>query len=232
SPGNAPLPAHKHLARKVLAAPEPVTVVCTGPLSNLARSLDEHPDIEEKIGEVVIMGGALDVDGNVDRPGHGGDAEWNLFWDPDAAGRVWRSFLPLTLYPLDATNHVPVTSELVGDLTRAASLTRAAGPATAATLVATLWAMTFGTWECTGQPYYCWDSLTASHLGDAGICRFETVETAIVTSGPSQGRVVRGGDRAVNVAVSADPDAFARHAIAALTGADAHSPSIEQASAG
>ncbi|WP_187437771.1 nucleoside hydrolase [Actinomadura decatromicini] len=213
--GRPSLPAHKDLARKVLAAPEPVTVVCTGPLSNLARGLDEHPEIEAGIREVVIMGGAVDVAGNVDRPGHDGSAEWNLYWDPDAADRVWRSTLPVTLYPLDATDLVPVTSDLVDDLTRAA------GPSDAAELVATLWAMTFGTWECTGLPYCCWDTLTASHLGGEDICRFETIDTAIVTSGPSQGRVVRGGGRTVKVAVAADPDAFARHVISTLAGVGA-----------
>ncbi|RKS78769.1 purine nucleosidase [Actinomadura pelletieri DSM 43383] len=218
--GRPSLPAHKDLVRKVLAASEPVTVVCTGPLTNLARGLDEHPEIEGGIREVVIMGGAIDVDGNVDRPGYDGSAEWNLFWDPEAAGRVWRSGLPLTLYPLDATDHVPVTSELVADLTRAA------GSSGAATLVATLWAMTFGTWECTGLPYCCWDTLTASHLGGAEICRFETITTSIVTGGPSQGRVVRGDGRPVKVAVTADSEAFARHVIATLANAGERPPPI------
>ncbi len=47
------------------------------------------------------------------QPGHDGSAEWNAYWDPLALGPVWASRVPLVLVPLDATNQVPVTPELL-----------------------------------------------------------------------------------------------------------------------
>jgi purine nucleosidase len=93
------LPAHEELAAWLARAPAPVTVLATGPLTNLAWCLEHHPGLESRIEEVVFMGGALDVAGNVTRPGHDGTAEWNVFWDPDALRRVFHSASPLPCFP-------------------------------------------------------------------------------------------------------------------------------------
>lgn len=62
------------------------------------------------------MGGVVDVPGNVGAS-HGGidnmAADWNIYVDPRAAAIVLQSGVPITLVPLDATNHVPVTSERI-----------------------------------------------------------------------------------------------------------------------
>ena len=69
------------------------------------------------IREVVAMAGAVDVPGNVQsihiKQGevHDNSAEWNVYWDPDAAKVVLEEHpsLNVRLFSLDATNHVPIT---------------------------------------------------------------------------------------------------------------------------
>eukprot|EP00198_Chlamydomonas_reinhardtii_P007364 XP_001696700.1 predicted protein [Chlamydomonas reinhardtii] len=92
---------------------EPITVVATGPLSNVAHVLRKHGRAAaDRIREVWWMGGAVWVGGNVAFPGHDGSAEWNA--DPAAVGEVWGwPSVPLVVVPLDATNAVPVTPDLI-----------------------------------------------------------------------------------------------------------------------
>lgn len=203
-------PAHEYLAQRILEAPRPVTLLMTGPLTNLAWCLDHHPEIEGRVQEVLFMGGALEVPGNVDLPGHDGSAEWNVYWDPGAAKRVWDSSVPLRLFPLDATDQVEVTAEFCESFGRQYEypFSSAAGA---------VWAMTFGTRESTGLPYYCWDSLTASYLGRPDLCEFREVTCDVVTKGPSEGRTAssRNG-RPVQMAVRVDREGFYRHCLESL----------------
>ena len=83
--------AHLDLIEKVHASKEPVTLLFTGPLTDLARALDEDATIESNIEKLYWMGGTFLPDGNVHEPEHDGTAEWNSYWDPEAAKRVWDS---------------------------------------------------------------------------------------------------------------------------------------------
>jgi purine nucleosidase len=204
------VPGQDLLAQTLRRAAEPVTLLMTGPLTNLAWALDRHPGVEEKIAEVVFMGGALEVDGNVRQPGHDGTAEWNIYWDPPAAKRVFESNVALTMFPLDVTNTVPVTEEF-----RQAFGRQYAYPFSAA--AGTIWAMTSG-WElATGLPYFCWDTLTTSYLSVPELCTFRQMECDVVPEGPSQGRtVVSTGGRPVKVAAEVDAERFYEHCLETL----------------
>ncbi len=72
--------------------------VPTGPLTNLAAAIKKEPSIVEKIGRVVLMGGALTACGNVNAW-----SEANISQDPDAADFVFRSGIPATMVGLDVT---------------------------------------------------------------------------------------------------------------------------------
>jgi purine nucleosidase/pyrimidine-specific ribonucleoside hydrolase len=89
-----------------------LTLVALGPLTNLARALESDARRIGSIGRVVVMGGAVDVPGNVTPT-----AEFNLHVDPEAAARVFEAGLPLDLVPLDATRQARLTrAELEGAL--------------------------------------------------------------------------------------------------------------------
>ena len=168
-------------------ADHPVTLLVTGPLSNVAAALEAAPEVEAKIGRMLWMGGALNVNGNVRDSEHDGSAEWNVYWDAPAAHRVWASRIPIVLCPLDITNTVPLTSEFIRRLgkQRRYPLSDLAGHCYA--LVA-------------HQPYYFWDVLTTAYIGKPEIFSVREVETEVVPTGVSQGRTrVRAGGRKTTV---------------------------------
>jgi len=82
----------------VRASKDKVTLVPTGPLTNIGLAFIKAPDIKKNIKEVVLMGGAV-YDSNM-TPG----SEFNIFVDPEAAREVFLSGLPITMVGLDVTN--------------------------------------------------------------------------------------------------------------------------------
>lgn len=101
------------IIERVLAAPGELTLVAVGPLTNLALALRREPGIASQVREVVIMGGALRVPGNVTPA-----AEFNIYADPHAAQVVFKAGWPLRLVSLDATNTAVVTREQTRQLAR------------------------------------------------------------------------------------------------------------------
>ncbi len=81
-----------------------VTLVPTGPLTNIAMALVKEPRIAPRIREIVIMGGAMREGGN-----HTPSAEFNIRVDPHAADVVLRCGRPITMFGLDVTHQVPAT---------------------------------------------------------------------------------------------------------------------------
>lgn len=88
-----------------------LVIVPTGPLTNLALALRKAPEIKEQIGNVVFMGGALTVPGNVSLL-----AEANIYRDAEAADEVFTSGIPLTMVGLDVTRRTIFTSKDTKDL--------------------------------------------------------------------------------------------------------------------
>mgnify|MGYP002152445428 CR=1 FL=1 len=95
--------AHDLIVRLLREHPEPVTLVPTGPLTNIALVLQAHPELKENIREIVLMGGSTER-GN-DTP----YAEFNIRVDPEAADIVFRSGLPVTMCGLNITHQALAT---------------------------------------------------------------------------------------------------------------------------
>lgn len=104
------------LIAEIMAAPGEVTLVAVGPLTNVALALRKEPQIISAVREVIIMGGALLVEGNTTPV-----AEFNFFVDPHAAQIVLHSGMPLTLLPWDITVDVQLTQADVDRLLRISS---------------------------------------------------------------------------------------------------------------
>ena len=80
-----------------------LTIVALGPLTNIATALQRDRSTLQKVGRIVIMGGAVKVPGNISVA-----AEFNFFVDPDAAQVVMESGIPLTLVGLDVAMKAPL----------------------------------------------------------------------------------------------------------------------------
>lgn len=106
----------------VMASPGEMTLVPTGPLTNIALALRKEPRLAEAVQEVVLMGGAQ-TRGN-STPA----AEFNIFVDPEAAAIVFEAGWPLTMVGLDLTHQALATPEVVERI-------RAIGTPLAATIV-------------------------------------------------------------------------------------------------
>jgi purine nucleosidase len=87
------------------AEPGTITLCALGPLTNIAMALVKAPQIAQRIGELVIMGGACFELGNVTPA-----AEFNIHVDPHAAAIVLGSGVPIAMIPLDVTHQVLTTA--------------------------------------------------------------------------------------------------------------------------
>lgn len=92
--------------RILLEHPEPVTLVPTAPLTNIALLLMRHPDSAARIREIVLMGGSTE------RGNRTPAAEFNIMTDPEAADIVFRSRVPLTMCGLNVTHQALATPEI------------------------------------------------------------------------------------------------------------------------
>lgn len=192
-------PGQNFMARLLREAAEPVTILETGPLTTIAAALDSDPAIESKIKEIVWMGGALNVPGNVDRimeGGQDGSAEWNVYWDPPAAARIWATKIPLIICPLDITNHVPITQAFVRRLARQRQYP-------VSDLAGMCYALVMH------QDYFAWDVLTTAYIGQPEMFQLREWETEIIVTGPSQGRtLIKPGGRKILALDKVDLEQF------------------------
>jgi inosine-uridine nucleoside N-ribohydrolase len=100
APRAATVEAHAvdFLAAVVEASTAPVTLIPTGPLTNVALFLARYPELAARLERIVVMGGAI-AEGNVTPA-----AEFNVWADPEAAARVFASGLDVTMIGLDVTH--------------------------------------------------------------------------------------------------------------------------------
>lgn len=107
-PGPSRLPEPMHaidwIAEAVAASPDPVTLVATGPLTNVALFMARYPGLESRLERIVLMGGAIG-EGNTTPA-----AEFNIWVDPEAAARVFQSGVDLTMVGLDVTHQALMTA--------------------------------------------------------------------------------------------------------------------------
>jgi inosine-uridine nucleoside N-ribohydrolase len=102
------------MIERLVSSARPVTIVPTGPLTNVARLLDRTGG--ENVERIVLMGGAI-AEGNMTPA-----AEFNIWADPEAAQLVFRSGLDVTMIGLDVTHRALVTPPVAERLRRTGSV--------------------------------------------------------------------------------------------------------------
>lgn len=93
------------MAKTLRESPIPITIVATGPQTNVALLLASHPELHDKIARIVIMGGAMTL-GNW-QPA----VEFNIYVDPEAAEIVFQSGIPVVMAGLDVTHKAQIHVE-------------------------------------------------------------------------------------------------------------------------
>jgi inosine-uridine nucleoside N-ribohydrolase len=99
-------------------AGKPITMICTGPLTNMALLLLTYPDCSKYIEKIVFMGGSV-TSGNVTPV-----AEFNIYSDAEAAHIVFESSIPAYMVPLEATNYASVISDVLNNLDTSTNLSK------------------------------------------------------------------------------------------------------------
>jgi pyrimidine-specific ribonucleoside hydrolase len=180
------------------SAKGPVTLLTLGPLTNIAAVFERAPWAKSKLDRIYVMGGAVNVGGNIRVPGvtdhlKNRVAEWNMYIDPVAARSVLQAGVPIYLIALDGTQKIPIVEERVRQFARSAKTPEAK--------FIVRWCERERQGIQAGQ--YCyWDTLAAMAAVDADICRYTSYRIEVVVTyanGAPQGglpnfsRVCRNG---------------------------------------
>jgi inosine-uridine nucleoside N-ribohydrolase len=192
------------LARVLLAADAPVTLLLLGPLTNVALLLARYPDAAERIGRMVLMGGAIG-EGNATTA-----AEFNIYVDPESAHRVFSSGIDLTMVGLDVTYRAivsPAELKELRDLGRAGAV--------AAAILDAFPPYRRYSWYPEGYPVH--DAVAVAGLVRPGLLTTEYANVVVECSSElSRGRTVvdrrgRSGRKPnARVAIDVDTAAFVR----------------------
>ncbi|CCG90011.1 nucleoside hydrolase [Pediococcus pentosaceus] len=172
-------PAHLDMLEKIKASQQKVTLIMTGPLTDLARAIEIDPTIVDNIDELFWMGGSMNGVGNVAEPEHDGTAEWNAYWDPQAVKTVFDTDLKITIVSLDSTNQVPLTKAL-----RIRWAKQRQFPAL--DLIGQGYSLVHS-FEA-NSTYYLWDVLTTLVSKYPELVDSKPIKAAVITDGPSAGK--------------------------------------------
>ncbi len=158
----------------------------------------------KSVEEIVIMGGAFRVPGNL---GDGGaykttntTAEWNFFADPEAAAKVFRSGVPIRVVPLDATSRVKLDDTFLKRFNR-----QAKNP-----LAEIVSHVLEGARDMIHQGFfYAWDPLAAAALLDPAVASWTSAHVTLRVGGNEAGRsVLEPGAPNAKVALDASRERF------------------------
>ncbi len=196
--------AADYLAKRLADPRRRARVLALGPLTNLAEALARAPAAARAIQEIIIMGGALRVSGNL---GDGGyfktdntTAEWNFFVDPLAAQRVFASGARITLVPLDATNRVPIDAAFLRAFQEQARTSLGRFVAQVLETDRKFIEENF---------YFAWDPLAAVALVAPGVLVTRPAALAVRQKPPEEGRSVALVGHRANARIARDADAAA-----------------------
>ncbi len=161
------------------ASAAPVTLVATGPLTNVALLLRAAPDLHDRIAEIVVMGGSFGL-GNTTA-----SAEFNMWADPEAAAVVFEAGIPLRMAGLDVTHQALM---LPADIARLDGLGTRAGHVFADLMrfFAIHHRDRYG-WD--GPPIH--DAVSVAWLAEPTLVHSQAMRVDIdISDGPSRGRTI------------------------------------------
>ncbi|WP_020666707.1 nucleoside hydrolase [Amycolatopsis nigrescens] len=212
----APVPAARLIADTVRHSGRQVTVLATGPLSNVAAAVRD-PRVAERIDRLYVMGGAFDVPGNLFGSTAGGfdnTQEVNIWLDPPSAGEVFERVprARVRIVSLDATQYVPITLPYLARLGAEAETEEAR-------LVHRIMSHPEIPPLVEDGGMFWWDPLAATSILDHRMVGYRVRKVDVVLPGVSSGRTVVTPDGTPQrVAHTADRARFERTFLTRLNG--------------
>ena len=172
APSVKPVPEHAVDVLQSIISKHPgeITLVCLGPLTNIAQALRADPALAGKIAHIAMMGGSLSG-GNITPA-----AEFNFYVDPEAADIVFRSGVPITMVGLDVTEKVTFTEKHL------AMLEAGKGPVSRAAAKIARREFELAS-KRGGEGFHMHDPLAMSSLLDSEILHLEDYLVKIETAG-------------------------------------------------
>jgi len=195
--------ADEYLAKRLGDTAHPVQILALGPLTNLAVAISRNPRAARGIRQLVIMGGAVGVSGNLSDGGavisDNTSAEWNMFVDPAAAKIVLGSSAAMHLVPLDATQRVPIDMAMFEQFQSRAS-----------TPLARFVAQVLATNRDSIHQgfYFAWDPLAAAALANPAVATFRSMALEMSNKLEESGRTIEIKKRRSNIQVAVDADSL------------------------
>lgn len=180
--------AAEHLRIILSETSEPITLLFTGPLTDLATVIRAQPELTNKISRLVWMGGTFLERGNVEEPEADGHAEWNAFWDAEAVKTVWEGDIDIEMVGLESTNNVPLTSAVRRHWAHRRQQVGFDFLGNSYALVPELRHFV------TNSKHFLWDVLATCYLTHPEITTTKLVHGDVITNGPSLGRTILTAD--------------------------------------
>ena len=199
-----PASALAYLRGRLANAGKPVSVLALGPLTNIAEVLTAAPQSVLAIGDLVVMGGAVRVEGNMPSAGYlysdKRTAEWNIYVDPAAAQKVFDTVTRCRLVPLDASNTVPFDLQFLEQFRKRAKSKMGAFVAQVLASNRTL---------IEQRIFFAWHPLAAVALVNPAVLKISSVPLTVIQKDADTGRTAEGaGGRSVRAALAADAELF------------------------
>jgi purine nucleosidase len=171
--------AHEFLIKAAKEHSGQLTIIAVGRLTNLALAIQADEQFAANVKEIVLMGGAVDVPGNVTEW-----AEANIIGDPEATDVVFSSGIPTTQVGLDVTMKSLMSESYIADLA-----TRC-GDAGKLLNEITPYYLEFYRGRTGENGFACHDSSAVAFVEDPSIYQTKTGDLSVVISGEQRGRTL------------------------------------------
>ncbi|MBK5485967.1 MULTISPECIES: nucleoside hydrolase [unclassified Peribacillus] len=199
SPGNAT----DFIINQVKSRPHEITIIAVGPLTNIALAIKKAPEIISLVKEVVIMGGAVKVPGNVTPY-----AEANIVSDPESADYLFSSGIPVTVVGLDVTHQTFLLRSKLDEW-------RSTGKGTAQFFaeMTEFYMKSYETFNPGIGGCALHDPLAVGVVIDPSFVTTEWMNVKVVTEGEETGRTIgqHEGVARIRVCTKVDADRFVKH---------------------
>jgi purine nucleosidase len=156
-----------------------LTIIAVGRMTNLANAIQASTEFSQNVKEVIIMGGAVNVPGNVTQW-----AEANIIGDPEAAAILFESGIPVTQIGLDVTMKTVMREDYIQNLAGKC------GDAGVLLSQITPYYLNFYRSRTGENGFACHDSSAVAHAEDPDIHKSISGTLSVVLDGEERGRTL------------------------------------------